>query len=446
MRRRQFLTTAMGAPLWAQPPQRKRPNVILILADDLGYSDLGFQGATDIPTPNLDALARTGVRFTNAYVSHPFCSPTRAGLMTGRYQQRFGHENNPVYDPKDEVAGLPVTEKALPHLFQQAGYVTGHVGKWHLGAAPKFHPLERGFTESFGFLGGGHDYFEQQLEGNPREYLIPLHRSRTSVAEREYLTDALSREAAAFVTRHRERPFFLYLAYNTPHTPQQVTDAYLQRFRNIADERRRKYAAMVSSMDDGIGRVMEAVKQSGLDDNTIFFFLSDNGGPVGVNGSTNTPLRSAKGSVYEGGIRVPLVARWQGRWKPDVSDVPVISLDVLPTALDSAGLALPSNLDGRSFRKQVQNGDRKPAHQRLFWRTGGGAAWAVREGRYKLAKPAGEAVPQLFDLATDMGEQTDRSAAEPRITANLQQAFETWNRQLIRPIFESPRPAGKKKG
>src|SRR5439155_5961358 len=211
--RRDFLLAASGALTVCSRAAGRRPNIIVVLADDLGYADVGFQGAKDIPTPNLDRLAESGIRCTSGYVSHPFCSPTRAGLMTGRYQQRFGHENNPKYDPSDLVAGLPVTETTVAQVLRDAGYATGHVGKWHLGAAPQHHPLKRGFTESFGFLGGGHDYFKAQMSADAREYLIPIQRDGKPVEEKEYLTDAFSREACAFVRRHASDPFFLYLAF-----------------------------------------------------------------------------------------------------------------------------------------------------------------------------------------------------------------------------------------
>ena len=272
----------------------RKPNIIIILADDMGFADAAFQGAKDTHTPNLDALAATGIRFTNGYVSHPFCSPTRAGLMTARYQQRFGHENNPKYDKHDEVSGLPTDQITMPQVLASAGYRTGIVGKWHLGAAPKFHPLKRGFQEQFGFIGGGHDYFRADMSDNAKEYYIPIERNGQPVEEKEYLTDAFSREAAAFVRRHAGDPFFLYLAYNAPHTPQQVSEKYLDRYRGIEDKQRRLNAAMVSAIDDGVGKLMATLMELKLDSDTLIFFFSDNGGPVGINGSDNTPLRERR--------------------------------------------------------------------------------------------------------------------------------------------------------
>jgi arylsulfatase A-like enzyme len=335
----------------------------------------------------------------------------------------------------------------LPQVLREAGYATGVVGKWHLGATPSLHPMQRGFQEMFGFLGGGHDYFRANPEGETREYLIPLQRDGRPAVESEYLTDALAREAAAFVRRHRSDPFFLYLAYNTPHTPQQVSDKYLDRFRHIPDEKRRNYAAMVSALDDGAGKVLSTLAELGLERDTLVFFLSDNGGPIAVNGSSNAPLRGAKGQVYEGGIRVPFVARWPGRLAVGKTyREPVISLDVFPTALAAAGVAAPSRvqLDGVNLLPYLEGRAQGAPHERLFWRTGGGVSYAVREGRYKLVRPA-QGSPELFDLEADLGESRDLSGAKPGVRDRLLTAYERWNRELLPPRFESPQPAARKK-
>jgi len=464
MNRRQFIrSAALGAAgAWGaglagcrpsaraeNPPGARRPNIIVILTDDMGSADVGFQGCKDIPTPNLDSLARTGVRCEAGYVSHPFCSPTRAGLMTGRYQQRFGHENNPVYDPKDTGLGLPLGEVTLPQVLKQAGYVTGMVGKWHLGAAPHFHPLKRGFDEYYGFVGGGHDYFKAAAEGEAREYLIPIESNGKPAALTEYLTDALSGAAAAMVRRHRDRPFFLYLAYNAPHTPLQAPEKYLGRFASIDDPRRRSYAAMVSAVDDGVGLVLAALRETGLERDTLIFFLSDNGGPVGQasNGSSNAPLANGKGSVFEGGIRVPFVVRWPSRLPAGaVYSEPVICLDILPTAAAAAGAAMPAGrgIDGVNLLPHLAGENRAPPHETLFWRAGGGAAWAVRTGRYKLLKRAAGAEPALYDLETDIGEWADLAAAQPERVRQMQKRYDDWNGGLVAPLWQSPRPAAKK--
>ncbi len=424
----------------------RRPNVIVILADDLGYADVGFTGCKDIPTPHIDTLAAHGVRCTSGYVSHSFCSPTRAGLMTGRYQQRFGHENNPAWLPEDTKVGLPVNQTTVADVMKSAGYVTGAIGKWHLGAAPCFHPNERGFTEYFGFLGGGHMYLPGSRGGV--EYTIPLMRNKTPLELGGYMTDILSSEAAAFIARHKADPFYLYLAYNAVHTPLQAPEKYLNRFAGIADEKRRTYAAMTSAMDDGIGRVLAALREHDLERDTLVFFFSDNGGPITVVPCSNAPLRGGKGQLFEGGIREPFVVQWRGRLpEKAVYDEPVVSLDVFPTAAALAGVKLPDGLklDGVNILPHLAGEIKTPPHERLFWRMGGGVSWAVREGRYKLLKLNKNASLQLFDLNNDLGETKDLASEKPDVVARLQKAFETWNAELIPPLFESPKPALKKK-
>jgi arylsulfatase A-like enzyme len=447
MNRRTFLTTAAGVGLIRPLRAERRPNIIVILADDLGYADVGFTGCKDIPTPHIDHLARTGLRFTNAYVSHPFCSPTRAGLMTGRYQHRFGHENNPRYDPRDEVAGLPTTEIPIANVLSDAGYVTGQIGKWHLGAAPKFHPLRRGFREQFGFIGGGHDYFQANLENpNAREYMIPIERNGKPVAESEYLTEAFSREAEAFVRRHARDPFFLYLAYNAPHTPLQVPDKYLDRVRGIADPIRRKYGAMVCAMDDGIGRLSAALDALKLNEDTVLFFLSDNGGPADVTHSDNHPFRGQKGQVYDGGIHVPFVARWPGHLpQGETYGSPVISLDIFPTAAAVAGARVPSGrpIDGVNLLPHITGKGSPAPHDLLYWRTGGGEQFAVRQGNMKLVKIGGHT--ELYDLEADIGESRDLSDARADVMKRLDAARERWDGQMMAPRFPNP-PQAKKKG
>jgi arylsulfatase A-like enzyme len=276
-----LLMLSLRTPINPVAAQRDtRPNIIVIMSDDMGYQDLGIQGSPDIRTPHLDALAQAGIRATSGYASHSFCSPTRAGLLTGRYQQRFGHINNPAWNPDSATIGLPADQITLADVLKKAGYATGLVGKWHLGASAPFHPNRRGFDEFFGFTGGGHMYFAEDF---PRmlaqrrqakvvnmelvSYAIPVERNGQPVETRGYLTDALSDEAAAFVRRHRDHPFFLYLAYNAPHSPLQASEKYLQRFAHIAEVKRRTYAAMISAVDDSVGQVLAALKETGQDRN-----------------------------------------------------------------------------------------------------------------------------------------------------------------------------------
>ncbi|MBM3783458.1 MAG: hypothetical protein FJW30_03810 [Acidobacteria bacterium] len=443
--RRSWLAAALGA---AAQGNAARPNIVVLIVDDLGYADLGFTGAKDIPTPHIDALAKASVYCTNGYVSHPFCSPTRAGLMTGRYQQRFGHENNPRYDRTDRTAGLPLDQVTLAQVLAKAGYRTGLTGKWHLGATPEMHPMRRGFREMYGFLGGGHDYFLSETEGNPREYLIPLERDGKPERFEGYLTERLSDEAAAFVKRAQvNEPFFLYLTYNAPHTPVQVPESYLSRLAHIPDDGRRRYGAMISAVDDGVGQLMTALKETGLAENTLLFFISDNGGPITVTKCSNGPYRAGKGSVYEGGIRVPFLVHWPAKLKGGSRfDAPVCSIDFFATACAAAGASLPKDramdsMDLLPFLTKRRKGD---PHTALFWRTGGGASWAMRSGNWKLVRFQGKAA-ELFDLSADVGEQSDQAGTRPDVVRRMEERLNRWNSELVQPKFESPRPASAKK-
>ncbi len=406
----------------AEPTRSGRPpNIVIIVADDLGYADLGCQGCKDVPTPHIDTLAAGGVRFTNGYVSCPVCSPTRAGLLTGRYQQRFGHELNP--GPPDRAEpnfGLPLTEVTLADRLKKAGYVTALVGKWHLGYQPQFHPLKRGFDEYFGFLAGSHDYFD-----NARP--VPITRGTEIVREESYLTEALGREAAAFIARHKDRPFLLMLTFNAVHAPMQATDKYLARFASIEDPLRKKLAAMLSAMDDAVGVVLAGLRGAGLEERTLVFFVSDNGGPTNVNGSRNTPLRGVKGQVYEGGIRVPFLMQWKGRVPAGrVYDSPVIALDIHPTCLAAAGggFDIPADrpLDGVDLLPFVRGEKSGPPHEALYWRYG--IQSAVRRGHYKLLRTNDD--EELFDLAADIGEQKDLAESKPEVVRELREAFVKW--------------------
>jgi arylsulfatase A-like enzyme len=421
------------------------PNLIIILADDLGYADVGFQGCRDVPTPNIDALARGGVRCTNGYVSHPFCSPTRAGLMTGRYQQRFGHENNPVYAPNDPRIGLPVDQLTIAEVLRSAGYATGAIGKWHLGAEPRYVPNERGFQEYFGLIGGGHQYFESR-EGSTAEYLIPIVRDREPVPFPGYLTDAFSSEAVSFIDRHADRPFFLYLAYNAVHTPMQAPPERIARFEAIEDPKRRTYAAMLDAMDEGIGQVLDALQRHNLERDTLIVFLSDNGGPPTANASRNDPLRGAKGTLFEGGIRVPFVVRWPSKLAVGSTyDQPVCSIDLLPTFAAAAGAKVPErvDLDGVNLVPHLRGESAQPPHEALFWRADGGARYAVRQGDFKLVQDR-EGGPMLFNLARDLSETRDLAAEQPERVAALKARYDNWNARNVAPLWSNPPGAAKK--
>ena len=429
----------------------RKPNVIVILADDMGYADLGVTGCKDIPTPHIDSLAKNGVRCTNGYVSHPYCSPTWAGLLTGRYQQRFGHEFNPG-PPTDLTAnvGLPLTETTLADRLKAAGYKTGLVGKWHLGhAEDKFHPLNRGFDEFFGFLGGSHSYVR------PGAGTAAIFRGREAVPEKEYLTDAFAREGVAFIEKHKAEPFFLYWAFNAVHGPMEAAEKYLKRFPDIKDEKRRTYAGMLSALDDAVGLGLAKLRQAGIEEDTLIFFFSDNGGPTAVNASDNRPFNGVKGTTLEGGVRVPFLVQWKGRLPAGKDyDHPVIGLDVSPTALAAAGVAAKPEwkFDGVDLLPHLRGEKAGAPHPLLYWRFGG--QMAVRAGDWKLVKAtvgmgrAGGAESRrdkatvegakLFNLKDDIGEQKDVAAAHPEKVKELAAAWQAWNTELADPRWGPP--------
>ena len=460
------MVTAMIAMCWAislaAAPVRD-PNILIIVADDLGYADLGFQGGTDIPTPGIDALAANGVRFSNGYVSGTWCSPTRAGLLTGRYQQRFGDSGHePIPDN-----GLSLAETTLADRLSAAGYVTGLVGKWHLGIAPEFHPFERGFDEFFGFLSGGHS-FQPGLpiiifpdRNGVGEDLGATEEGRTSldgqilrgaehVAEEEYLTDAFAREAVSFIKRHEKDPFFLLLSFNAVHTPMHATDDRLEKFGSIADPMRRIYAAMTLAMDEAVGRVMSQLRQSNLEQDTLVFFISDNGGPTvhryAYNASSNTPLRGSKGTTLEAGIRVPFVVSWPGHLPSgEEYHQTAIQLDILPTAMAAAGIdAAPEwQLDGVNLLPYLRKENSESPHDALFWRS-----WeqmAVRQGDWKLVSYSSkidegeflrsdsreQTTPhRLYNLGMDIAETKDLASSEPDKVTELLSLWNAWNAEM----------------
>ena len=412
-------------------PAADRPDVVLIVADDMGYGDLGCYGCADIPTPHLDRLAGQGVRFTGGYSSHPFCSPMRAGLMTGRYQHRFGYETNIAYDPHNARMGLPTSQTTVAERMKDAGYRTGLVGKWHLGSHPKFLPNQRGFDTFLGFPGGGHDYFAVDLNRPPGEgYGQPLHRNGSAANVEGYLTDQLTAAAVEFLSAAGDRPRFLMVMYNAPHTPMQAPPALIAKFASIQNRKRRTYAAMVSALDTGVGRILEAIDRGGRADSTLVCFVSDNGGPEKSNGSDNGPLRGAKGDVLEGGVRVPFIARWPGRLEPGECHTPVNTLDLTATALAAAGIENPTPIEGIDLRQSVSGAGARP----LFWRKEGGAAWAVRDGPLKLVGDA-DGPQSLYDLDADVGETTDLAADRTAEVARLQGLYNAWNADNIAPFF-----------
>lgn len=451
-----FLAVALALSLPSLAPgETRRPNVLVILADDLGYGETGIQGNPQIPTPHIDSIGKNGVRFTSGYVSGTYCSPTRAGLFTGRYQQRFGHEFNPgPAQTAGQAVGLPVEEKTIGDRFKAAGYTTGWFGKSHLGYEPQFHPLKRGFDEFYGFLGGAHDYFNAQID---RQNLIL--KGTDAVESIEYTTESFAQEASSFIDRHKDKPWFVYLPFNAVHGPLQAPEKYLSRFAGIQDEKRRTFAAQLLALDDAIGSVLEKLRATGQEENTLIFFLSDNGGPTRQITSGNGPLRGFKGQTWEGGVRVAWLVQWKGRIPAGQVDArPVIQLDILPTALAAAGVeASPDwKLDGVNLLPYVTGEKKEAPHEALYWRFGG--QLAIRKGAWKLVKAplqeqgaqTRDAVAsvdgaQLFNLDEDIGETKDLAASQPEKVKELAAAWEKWNAELVAPKW-LPRQVGKKQG
>ncbi len=420
----------------------RRPNIIMIVADDFGYGDLGVHGCRDLSTPHIDSLAAAGVRCTNGYVSAPVCSPTRAGLLTGRYQQRFGHEFNEA-TPHSE---LDLKQVTIADRLQKAGYATGMVGKWHLGNDDSHRPQKRGFDEFFGFLAGSNSYLPNRKTG-----IVPnILRGTEDANEKEYLTTGFGREAANFINQHKQQPFFLYLPFNATHNPREATDKNLERYASITNEKRRTFAAMTASMDDAVGRVLEALRENKLEENTLIAFISDNGGPSQINGSSNTPFRGVKGETREGGIHTPFILQWKGKLPKGVTyDPMVISLDLHPTFLQAAGIAIPpdAKLDGVNLLPHLTGETKAVPHDTLYWRYNAPPLksdrykWAIRRGNWKLftdinsnhnkdKQPVRDGNLMLVDLSQDATESHDLSAKHPEKRQELLAAWQKWNAEL----------------
>jgi len=383
----------------------EKPNFIIILADDLGYGDVGFTGSTQIKTPHIDALAGDGVIFKQAYVSAPVCGPSRAGLITGRNQVSFGFDNNPIvrlpqFDKN--YVGVPVEEITIADRLAELGYVNGLIGKWHLGEADHFHPFKRGFHEFWGYLGGGHDYFANKPNGQPyNNRIISNYKKPQPIS---YITDDKGDEAVDFIKRHKDEPFFLFASFNAPHAPMQALEKDLNLYAEIKDEKRRTYAAMVHRLDVNVGRIIKELKSQKIDDNTVVVFLSDNGGPTHHNASMNAPLRGSKGTLLEGGIRVPFTMTWPNGIKAGTTfEHPITSLDLTPTFVELAGGNITDNnkLDGVNILPFIKDDESSRPHDEMKWRFTISAS--IREGDWKLVRLP-DRLPLLYNIKEDIAE------------------------------------------
>jgi arylsulfatase B len=444
------------------------PNVVVLLADDLGYGELGCQGNRQIPTPHIDAIAAAGVRFTSGYVTAPNCSPSRAGLLTGRYGTRFGHEFNPIGAMNEDPGmGLPLQQKTLAEALQKAGYVTGVFGKWHLGGTAHYHPYRRGFDEFYGFMHEGHYFvpppwegvstwlrrktlpgggagrrtfgkvtYSTHMENDEPDYDAdnPILRGSQPVDEQAYLTDALTREAVNFIERHRDKPFFLFLAYNAVHSPLQGADKYMQQFEHIEDFQRRIFAATLANLDDSVGEVTKAIRREGLEDSTMVYFISDNGGPTRELTSSNLPLRGEKGQMYEGGIRVPFMVQWPGKIPGGMTyQRPVITTDIFATTFAAAGLSMAGagELDSVNLLPYIRGEKEGDPHTSLYWRQGGKRA--LRKGDMKIVRQG--AAWELYDLSQDISEADNLAKSKPALLNELVKEWETLDAQMVDAAF-----------
>jgi arylsulfatase A-like enzyme len=419
----------------------KKPNVIVFLSDDVGYAEYGFQGGKDIPTPNIDSIAKNGVRFTQGYVAACYCSPCRAGFLTGRYPTRFGHEwNEGVLADPNVPFGLPVGEKTFADRMKALGYATACVGKWHLGRGPQFIATARGFDEFYGTVANT-PFF------NPPNFIDTRKSPDVTPVKDDnfYTTDAYAERAVDWIGKQKDKPFFLYLPFNAQHAPLQAPQKYLDRFKDMPEGNRKTFAAMMSAMDDAVGKVLAKVKDMGEEENTLVFFFSDNGGPTAVTTAKNDPLRGFKAQTLEGGIRVPFCMQWKGKVKAGTTfDHPIQNLDLLPTALVAAGGKIDPawKLDGVDLMPHLTGAVKEPPHEVLYWRFG--AQWAVRKGDFKLvaSNPDGVKTPKLFNLKDDIGEKNDLSEKMPEKVKELQALWDKWSAEQAKPLWV---PAKKKK-
>ena len=432
-----------------------KPNVVVIMADDLGYADLGSYGCKDIPTPNLDRLAKEGVRFTSGYVTGAMCGPSRAGFVTGRVQATFGYYAN-VSQPLDPAQGLPKME-TVASLLQKQGYVTGGVGKWHMGTSNDQHPNSMGYDDWFGFLGGGLMYFpldhpsyrgrftplKRPAKGRDLQHTLPLIHNRNPVEWDQYLTRELTDAGVAFLEKNQDKPFYLFMSYNASHLDLEAPPETIAKFDPVSmtevpgvkPKSRAIYGAMVYEMDEGIGKLLAKIEELGLSENTVVWFLSDNGGYRGT--SDNRPLRGTKGTFYEGGLRVPMIVKWPGELPAGaVLDAPVTSLDIGATALAMAG-GDPEHagLHGKDIRPYITGKSDENPHERLYFRTGDyhAVSGVMREGDLKLIVTKGKA--ELYNLKDDIGEKANLAKTHPEKLQTMLAEWSEWNKGNKAPLW-----------
>ena len=439
------------APAAAAPTRAaSKPNIVVILVDDLGWPDVSTYGRRDVLTPNIDRIAQSGVAFSSGYVAASVCAVSRAGLLTGHRPASFGFTYN-INDESDEGAGLPLTQRTLAERLKPLGYRTAAIGKWHQGAERKFYPTNRGFDEFFGFLAGETVYVDPKTPGivttqtKSDHYPLGARKRNGVIVEGpeakpvddfgKYLTTEITDHAVDFIDRTAGKPFFAYVAYNAPHWPMQVPQAYYDRFAAIKDPVRRTYVAMIAAMDEGVGRILDALDRKGVRDNTIVLFLSDNGCPEQF-GFCNPshPWGAGKFTYLEGGIRVPFIMSWPaGLRSRGIVDTPVTSLDITPTVLRAAAprRPLPAGLDGDDLVATITHPPKRP--RLLLW--GQEPVFAARLGPLKLWQSTDWHETHLYDITRDDWEKADISTARPAARAAIEHGVEAWRAQLPKPLW-----------
>jgi len=431
------LPIALSLTGLAQEKPQQRPNILFIFSDDMGYGDLGCFGSTQVKTPNIDALAMGGMKFTNAYAAAPVCAPSRAGLLTGRYQGRFGFEHN-LSTPKHvkpEMVGIPLDELLISDRLKKLGYHTGIVGKWHVGEyLPEHHPNARGFDYFYGMLGGHHDYFPNEKNSHIME-----NEKRITEFSTPYLTDEFTIKAIDFMDPKLAKPWYLYLSYNSPHSPMQAKDVDMKDYIGVLPKTRQIYCAMQQNMDQNIGKLVKHLKVTKQYENTLIVYFNDNGGSVEVSKAINAPLRGTKGTFLEGGIRVPMIMHWKGKIKPNsVYEQPVIAQDFTPTFVGLAGGTVVEeiipNKNKKKERKRIRDGvDLMPyihgkkessPHKSLYWRmlARGGA---IRTGDWKLLM-APHQPTMLFNLKDDISELNNLATKMPEKVKEMTTEYHLW--------------------
>jgi arylsulfatase A-like enzyme len=478
-----FHTQFLAAP--PNDPPANRPNIVLILADDLGKTDISLYGGQHQQTPHIDAIGKQGVTFTEGYITSPICSPSRAGMLTGRYQQRFGYEYQPhdryprnaieyfVYQnfmdsrdwnltqdktfPDFEAIlqqGLPMQEFTLAELLQQQGYATGIIGKWHLGVEEHCQPNKRGFDYQYGFyeayslyqpdteradiVNQRHDDFsDAHIWKGARKGNCALRCNHVVVEDSVYLTQKLADEASAFIRQHQREPFFLYVPFSAPHTPFQALRKYYDQFPHVQDRNKRVYYAMIAALDDAVGQIMQTLRDAGLEDNTMVWFLSDNGGATYTRATDNYPLKGGKFTNFEGGLNVPFMLQWKGKIAAGTQyREPVVSMDIFQTTVEMAGVALPQDrkYDGVNLMPYLRGDTVNHPHKALFWRSN--YTWAVRQGPWKLIVDQLSGHHVLYNLDQDKVEQHNLYAQSPDIVHMLEAAYGDWESTVIPPLWQ----------